>query len=78
MMQELNHASQKGMVEMFDNNVGRSTILNAFGGQTMDTPEVCSVKNSRQTDLQMRFLLLHLVTILQFLVGQIITELILR
>lgn len=44
MMQELNHASQKGMVEMFDNNVGRSTILNAFGGQTMDTPEDVSVQ----------------------------------
>ncbi|MBS7332487.1 MAG: phosphoribosylformylglycinamidine synthase [Weeksellaceae bacterium] len=44
MMQELNHASQKGMVEMFDNNVGRSTILNAFGGQFMDTPEDVSVQ----------------------------------
>jgi len=44
MMQELNHASQKGMVEMFDNNVGRSTILNAFGGKTMDTPEDVSVQ----------------------------------
>ncbi|MEG0188528.1 MAG: AIR synthase-related protein, partial [Algoriella sp.] len=44
MMQELNHASQKGMVELFDNNVGRSTILNAFGGQTMDTPEDVSVQ----------------------------------
>lgn len=44
LMQELNHASQKGMVEMFDNNVGRSTILNAFGGKTMDTPEDVSVQ----------------------------------
>ncbi|SUP54633.1 Phosphoribosylformylglycinamidine synthase 2 [Weeksella virosa] len=44
MMQELNHASQKGMVEMFDNNVGRSTVLNAFGGKTMDTPEDVSVQ----------------------------------
>jgi len=44
MMQELNHASQKGMVEMFDNNVGRSTILNAFGGKTMDSPEDVSVQ----------------------------------
>lgn len=44
MMQELNHASQKGMVEMFDNNVGRSTVLNAFGGKTLDTPEDVSVQ----------------------------------
>ncbi|TXH54765.1 MAG: phosphoribosylformylglycinamidine synthase [Bacteroidia bacterium] len=40
----LNHASQKGMVEMFDNNVGRSTILNAFGGKTQNTPEDISVQ----------------------------------
>jgi len=44
MMQELNNASQKGMVELFDNNVGRSTILNSFGGKTMDTPEDVSVQ----------------------------------
>jgi len=44
LIQALNHASQKGMVEMFDNNVGRSTILNAFGGKTMDSPEDISVQ----------------------------------
>ncbi len=44
MMQSLNHASQKGMVELFDNNVGRSTVLNAFGGKTMDSPEDVSVQ----------------------------------
>src|SRR5690606_17470879 len=27
---ELNHASQKGMVELFDSNVGRSTVLSPF------------------------------------------------
>ena len=44
LIQSLNHASQKGMVEMFDNNVGRSTILNAFGGVTQNTPEDISVQ----------------------------------
>lgn len=44
LLKELNHASQKGMVEMFDNNVGRSTVLNAFGGKTQNTPEDVSVQ----------------------------------
>lgn len=44
LLKELNHASQKGMVEMFDNNVGRSTILNAYGGKNMETPEDISVQ----------------------------------
>src|SRR5690606_30052631 len=44
LMKELNHTSQKGMVEMFDNNVGRSTVLNAFGGKTQSTPEDVSVQ----------------------------------
>lgn len=44
LLKELNHASQKGMVEIFDNNVGRSTILNAYGGKTMTTPEDISVQ----------------------------------
>lgn len=44
LLKELNHTSQKGMVEMFDNNVGRSTILNAFGGKTQSTPEDISVQ----------------------------------
>src|SRR5690554_3504480 len=44
LLKELNHASQKGMVEMFDNNIGRSTILNSFGGKTMDSPEDLSVQ----------------------------------
>ncbi|MET3732136.1 phosphoribosylformylglycinamidine synthase [Moheibacter stercoris] len=44
LLKELNHASQKGMVEMFDNNVGRSTILNAYGGKTMSSPEDISVQ----------------------------------
>ncbi len=44
LLKQLNHTSQKGMVEMFDNNVGRSTILNAFGGKTMDSPEDISVQ----------------------------------
>lgn len=44
LLKELNHTSQKGMVEMFDNNVGRSTVLNAFGGKTQDSPEDISVQ----------------------------------
>ncbi len=44
LLKELNHTSQKGMVEMFDNNIGRSTVLNAFGGKTMDSPEDISVQ----------------------------------
>lgn len=44
LVQELNHASQKGMVEMFDNNVGRGTILNSFGGETQNSPEDISVQ----------------------------------
>ncbi|SMC84149.1 phosphoribosylformylglycinamidine synthase [Moheibacter sediminis] len=44
LLKELNHTSQKGMVEMFDNNVGRSTVLNAFGGKTQSTPEDISVQ----------------------------------
>ncbi|MGB6083792.1 phosphoribosylformylglycinamidine synthase [Moheibacter sp.] len=44
LLKELNHASQKGMVEMFDNNIGRSTVLNSFGGKTMDSPEDVSVQ----------------------------------
>ena len=43
-LKQLNHTSQKGMVEMFDNNVGRSTVLNAFGGKYQDTPEDVSVQ----------------------------------
>lgn len=44
LFKELNHTSQKGMVEMFDNNIGRSTVLNSFGGKTMDSPEDLSVQ----------------------------------
>lgn len=40
----INHCSQKGLVEMFDNNVGRSTVLNAFGGKFQDSPEEVSVQ----------------------------------
>lgn len=44
LFKELNHTSQKGMVEMFDNNIGRSTVLNSFGGKFQDTPEDVSVQ----------------------------------
>lgn len=44
LVQELNHTSQKGLVEMFDNSVGRSTVLNSFGGKTQNSPEDISVQ----------------------------------
>ncbi|MFV0237726.1 MAG: phosphoribosylformylglycinamidine synthase [Flavobacteriales bacterium] len=44
LLQDLNHTSQKGLVEMFDCNVGRSTILAPFGGKYQETPEDVSVQ----------------------------------
>ncbi len=43
-LSKLNHASQKGMIEMFDNNVGRGTVLNDFGGRFKDSPEDVSIQ----------------------------------
>ncbi len=44
LLQDLNHTSQKGLVEMFDCNVGRSTVLAPFGGKNQETPEDVSVQ----------------------------------
>ncbi len=44
LLQDLNHTSQKGLVEMFDCNVGRSTVLAPFGGKNQETPEDASVQ----------------------------------
>ncbi|MFV0530385.1 MAG: phosphoribosylformylglycinamidine synthase [Flavobacteriales bacterium] len=44
LLQDLNHTSQKGMIEMFDCNVGRSTVLAPFGGKYQETPEDVSVQ----------------------------------
>ncbi|APD08106.1 phosphoribosylformylglycinamidine synthase [Flavobacteriaceae bacterium UJ101] len=44
LLEDLNHTSQKGLVEMFDCNVGRSTVLAPFGGKNQETPEDVSVQ----------------------------------
>jgi len=44
LLKELNHCSQKGLVEMFDSSVGRSTVLAPFGGKNSMTPEEVSVQ----------------------------------
>lgn len=43
-MQDLNVASQKGMVEMFDSNIGAGTILMPFGGKYQMTPNDVAVQ----------------------------------
>lgn len=44
-MQELNHASQKGLAEQFDATIGASTIFMPFGGKFQQTPiEAMSAK----------------------------------
>ena len=43
-MQDLNVASQKGMVEMFDSNIGAGTILMPFGGKYQMTPSDVAVQ----------------------------------
>ena len=44
LLSELNHASQKGLVEHFDSHIGRSTVLMPFGGKYQKTPEDVSVQ----------------------------------
>ncbi|MCD8208973.1 MAG: phosphoribosylformylglycinamidine synthase, partial [Bacteroidales bacterium] len=39
-----NHLSQKGLAEMFDSTVGRSTVLMPFGGMLQTTPVQVSVQ----------------------------------
>ena len=41
---DANHTSQKGMVEMFDSTVGRSTVLMPYGGMLQTTPAQVSVQ----------------------------------
>lgn len=43
-MKDLNVASQKGMVEMFDSNIGAGTILMPFGGKYQMTPSDVAVQ----------------------------------
>lgn len=44
LMKELNHASQKGLNELFDDSIGRGTVLKPFGGRTQNSPEDVSVQ----------------------------------
>jgi phosphoribosylformylglycinamidine synthase len=41
---QFNVASQKGLVEMFDNTIGASTVLMPFGGKYTETPADVSVQ----------------------------------
>ncbi|MDR1940543.1 MAG: phosphoribosylformylglycinamidine synthase [Clostridiales bacterium] len=43
-LKNLNVASQKGLVERFDNTIGASTVLMPFGGKYMATPTDVSVQ----------------------------------
>lgn len=43
-MKDLNVVSQKGLVEMFDNTIGASTVLMPFGGKYETTPNDVSVQ----------------------------------
>ncbi|MBR6269122.1 MAG: phosphoribosylformylglycinamidine synthase, partial [Bacteroidales bacterium] len=43
-MSSPNVASQKGMIEMFDSTVGRSTVLMPYGGRTQASPTQVSVQ----------------------------------
>ena len=43
-LSDANHTSQKGMVEMFDSTVGRSTVLMPYGGMLQTTPAQVSVQ----------------------------------
>lgn len=38
LLSDLNHASQRGLVEMFDSTIGGGSILHPFGGRTRSTP----------------------------------------
>ena len=40
----LNSCSQKGLIEIFDSNIGRGTVLMPLGGIHQDTPESVSVQ----------------------------------
>lgn len=44
MLESMNVASQRGMVEMFDASIGRSTVLMPFGGKTQLTESEASVQ----------------------------------
>ncbi len=44
LLADLNHTSQKGLIEEFDANVGRGTVLAPLGGKYQLTPEDVSVQ----------------------------------
>ncbi len=43
-LQDLNVTSQKGLIEMFDSTIGRSTVLMPFGGELQTTESQVSVQ----------------------------------
>lgn len=43
-LSDMNVASQKGLVEMFDASIGSTTVLMPFGGKTQLTPTLASVQ----------------------------------
>lgn len=43
-LSELNNASQRGMQDMFDSNVGASTVLLPYGGKTQNSPAEASLQ----------------------------------
>ncbi len=43
-LRELNNASQRGLQDMFDSNVGASTVLLPYGGKTQNAPAEGSVQ----------------------------------
>ncbi len=44
LMKDRNVCSQKGLIEMFDSSIGRSTVLMPFGGRTQGTESQVSVQ----------------------------------
>lgn len=51
-LQDMNVASQRGMVEMFDASIGRSTVLMPYGGKYQLTESEGSVQSFQQINLQ--------------------------
>ncbi len=43
-LSDANHTSQKGLIEMFDSTIGRSTVLMPYGGALQTTPAQVSVQ----------------------------------
>src|SRR5690625_7941002 len=44
LMKDLNHASQKGLNELYDDSIGRGAVLKPFGARRQTSPADGSVK----------------------------------